>query len=82
MQLKVVILLIDTQKLKGLIVERGSSQKKLAKDIGMDRSTFYRKMKNGGNFTVEEAKKIKKSVPLTDSEAIEIFFEQKVALMR
>ncbi|MDQ8427455.1 XRE family transcriptional regulator [Enterococcus faecium] len=69
--------MIDVAKLKGLIVERGTTQQAVADSIGINRSTFYRKMKNGGNFTVAEAKKIKEEVPLTDSEAAEIFLVKK-----
>lgn len=71
--------MINTAKLKGLIVERGTTQQAVADAIGIDRSTFYRKMKKGGDFTIGEAKKIKEELPLTDSEAIEIFFGPKVA---
>lgn len=71
--------MINVAKLKGLIVERGTTQQSVADSIGIDRSTFYRKMKKGGDFSVEEAKRIKEEVPLTDSEAIEIFFGKEVA---
>lgn len=70
---------VNTSKLKGLIVERGTNQKDVAKAIGMDKSTFYRKMKQGGTFTIEEAKEITETVPLTDQEAIQIFFGDSVA---
>lgn len=66
--------MINVAKLKGLIVERGTTQQAVADSIGINRSTFYRKMKNGGDFSIVEAKKIKEEIPLTDSEAIEIFF--------
>jgi len=72
--------LINIPKLKGLIVERGTTQQAVADSIGVDRSTFYRKMKKGGDFSIEEAKKMKEEIPLTDMEAIEIFFGNKVAL--
>lgn len=71
--------MINTNKLKGLIVERGTTQQAVADSIGIDRSTFYRKMKKGGDFSIEEAKKMKLEIPLTDQEAIEIFFGGKVA---
>lgn len=71
--------MVNTAKLKGLIVERGTTQQAVADALEIDRSTFYRKLKKGGTFTVGEANKIKEAVPLTDAEAIEIFFGQKVA---
>ncbi|WP_430534427.1 XRE family transcriptional regulator [Listeria rocourtiae] len=65
-------------KLKGLIVERGKTQTKVANDTGVHRATFARKMKDGGGgFTIEEVNRMITSIPLTMEEAIEIFFEQK-----
>lgn len=72
--------MINVAKLKGLIVERGTTQQAVADSIGINRSTFYRKMKNGGEFTIAEAKKIKEEIPLTDDEAIEIFLAKKSRL--
>lgn len=71
--------MINTAKLKGLIVERGTTQQAVADSIGIDRSTFYRKMKKGGCFSIEEASKMKKEIPLSDIEAVEIFFGKEVA---
>ncbi len=65
--------MIAVSKLKGAIVANDTTQKEVAKEIGISNSTFYRKMKKG-NFTVEEAKKIVDAVPLTKDEAISIFF--------
>ncbi len=73
-------IMINTLKLKGLIVERGTTQTALADSIGIDRSTFYRKMKLGGAFSIEEAKLMVKEIPLTDAEAVSIFFGEEVAL--
>ena len=39
--------LIKTQVLKGLIVQKGLSQAKMAKIIGITPKTFYDKMKSG-----------------------------------
>lgn len=39
--------MIDTMKLKGIISERGLSQRKVAKSMGMTEKTFYGKMKKG-----------------------------------
>lgn len=66
---------MNIQKLKGKIVEAGTTQEALADSIGVDRSTFYRKMRRLGNtFTVEEMNKIVKTIPLNMNEAIAIFF--------
>lgn len=70
---------VDVQKLNDLIASRTTKQK-LADEIGIDRSTFYRKLKGEGKgFSIIEAQKISDAVPLTDQEAIEIFFGNKVA---
>lgn len=71
--------MVNTQKLKRIIYERGHTQQELADLIGIDRSTFYRKMKNGGDFSVKEARKLAEEVPLTNLEAVDIFFNQEVA---
>lgn len=71
--------MVNVNKLKGLIVERNTTQENVANAIGIDRSTFYRKMKNGGDFSIKEAQLITENVPLTNDEAIEIFFGQTVA---
>ena len=39
--------MINTAKLRGLIVERGYSQKEVAETIGISTKTFYLKMKKG-----------------------------------
>ncbi|WP_225419667.1 XRE family transcriptional regulator [Lapidilactobacillus wuchangensis] len=70
--------LVDVDKLKKIINER-SSQEIVAKKIGVDRSTFYRKLKKGGNFKVREVQQLVSVIPLTDDEAISIFFKPKVA---
>lgn len=68
-------MVVNTDRLRGKICERRTTQEMVADKIGVDRSTFYRKMKNGGSgFTVGEIHKIVDAVPLTKEEAIEIFF--------
>lgn len=74
--------MVDTNKLKGAIVSNGKTQQIIAKEIGIDKSTFYRKMKNGGDFSVGEASKMAEVIPLTDTQAISIFFNDTVANMR
>lgn len=39
--------MVDTNKLRGIIAERGLSQRKLAENLNMSENTFYRKMKKG-----------------------------------
>ena len=39
--------MVATDKLRGIIAERGLSQRKVAKSLGMTEKTFYTKMKKG-----------------------------------
>ena len=67
---------MNVQMLKGKIVEACTTQEAIADTIGMNRSTFYRKMKNMGNtFTVGQMKKMVDAIPLSTEEAINIFFK-------
>lgn len=74
--------MVDTNKLKGAIVANGKDQKQIANKLGIDKSTFYRKMKEGGSFSVGEAAKMAEIIPLSDAEAISIFFNGEVAKMQ
>lgn len=69
--------MVNTDKLKGVIVERGKTQEGVARDIGMDRSTFYRRMKDGQSFTIGEIERLVHALKLTNQEAIDIFLSQK-----
>lgn len=64
-------------KLKGRIVEKGKNIAGVAKEIGIDKSTFYRKMQSDGEkFTVKEVLDLAKAIPLTKDEIISIFFDE------
>lgn len=71
--------MVNVMKLKGLIVERGTTQEAVADALGINRSTFYRKMKNNGDFTVSEVQKLMTAIPISFEEASEIFFGNIVA---
>lgn len=71
--------MVNVQKLKGKIVERGTTQEALAKTLGIDKSTFYRKMQQGGNFTIKEVNLIVSALHLSKDEAMSIFFADLVA---
>lgn len=66
---------MNIPKLRGKIVEMGYSVESLAAEIGIDKSTLYRKLDNGEKFTVGEAQKIKATLDLTNDEASVIFFD-------
>lgn len=68
---------MNTAKLKGKMVERGYSSETLAKAIGIDTSTFYRKMKAQGiMFTLGQMQGMTKILNLTREEACDIFLCQ------
>jgi hypothetical protein len=72
--------MINSNKLKGKIVENGFSIPLFADKIGMDRSTFYRKIKNGGeDFTMKEVNLMIYNLKLANVEAMSIFFPEYVA---
>ena len=72
------VLMLDVQKLKGKIVEKGKSIEILSREIGINPSTFYRKL-NNNSFEIEEADKIVSVLSLSGAEATAIFFSQVVA---
>ena len=66
--------------LREYLKDRHISIDQIAERIGMDRTTFYRKVKeNGAKFTIAEVRRIVKELNMTDSEAIDIFFAGTVA---
>jgi len=61
--------------LRGKIVEQNTTQEAVADEMGINRSTFYRKMKEDGKlFTVEEVQKLVKILSLSNEEVMKIFF--------
>lgn len=72
--------MINVNKLKGKMVENGINADTLSSLIGIDRSTFYRKLNNHGEtFTVKEVNLICKHLKLSKDEAMDIFFTNFVA---
>lgn len=72
--------MVNVNKLKGKIVECNMNVEDLAKVMGIDKTTLYRKLNsNGKNFTIGEADLISKALDLTYSEVNAIFFSQYVA---
>ena len=60
--------------LRGKMAERRVTREEMARLIGVDASTFYRKMKSEGtSFTVGEMHKIVEVLNLTPDEASAIF---------
>lgn len=65
---------MDINKLKGKLVEKGINVETLAKLIGSERSSLYRKFNNADKITVGEAKKMKEVLEIPAEEATAIFF--------
>lgn len=71
---------MNINKLKGKIVENEMNIPLLAKLMGIDRATLYRKLNSKGeNFTIKEANLIVKILNLSEQEAMDIFFKSTVA---
>lgn len=67
---------MNVEKLMSTIDNKRTTPEKLAKDIGIDRSTMYRRLqKNGNSFNIGEVESIKNVLNLTRDEAVEIFFD-------
>lgn len=67
--------MINTQKLKGVIAEKGTSQRQVALAIGITEKTFYKKIENG----VFGSDEIDKMIELLEIEdPLPIFFSQCV----
>ncbi len=67
--------MINTNKLRGIISERGLSQRKVALHLGITEKTFYDKMKRG----VFDSDEICEMISLLQiQEPVDIFFAPKV----
>lgn len=64
---------MNSNKLKGKIVEKGLNVETVAEKIGIDKATFYRKLGDFDKFNIGEANRIKDVLGLTNQEACDIF---------
>ncbi|MBE9387876.1 helix-turn-helix domain-containing protein [Vagococcus salmoninarum] len=72
--------MVNIDKLKGKIRELQTTQECLADEIGINKSTLYRKFKNGGDtFEIWEVQKIVEFLKLSDDEVKHIFFNNQGA---
>lgn len=70
----------NMKKLKLKLKEKGLSVEDVSKTMGINRATFYRKIKNDGEtFTVGDIDKLSRILGLQVNEINEIFFAQNVA---
>ena len=75
-RVKGVIQVMNSQKLRGLIAERGLTQSKVAAAMGMSQKTFYSKMKSG-QFGLDECEALIDILAI--SNPMEIFFPHLVS---
>lgn len=68
--------MVDTMKLRGIIVEKGLSQRKVAEELGISERTFYRKMKIGAFSSAEMSAMV---ALLKIKNPAEIFFAELVS---
>ena len=66
---------VDVDKLNGKIVERGTTKDAIASEIGIDRSTLYRRLKLG-KLLIGDVHKMCEVLRLSSAEAVEIFLAQ------
>lgn len=72
--------MVNINKLKGKIVEKGMTVEQLATKMGVNRSTIYRKINSEGEtFTIKDANLICDILGLSGEEAAAIFFSRHVA---
>ena len=71
--------MVNINKLKGKIVENGTNVETIARQMGMDKATLYRRFADEGkNFTIGEAQEISSILNLTRDEINDIFFAPSV----
>lgn len=65
----------DVEKLQEVIADSGVSYTKMAKMLGINRSTLYRKMQKN-SLTIAEIQKMAEVLNLTGRQATDIFLAQ------
>lgn len=67
--------MVNIEKLKNKVKEKGMNIEGLAKAMEIDKSTLYRKLqRKGEDISIKEAGLIVKKLELSKSEAVAIFF--------
>lgn len=69
--------MVDVQLLKENIIKKGLNVETVSEKIGINKSTFYRKINNEGlTFSIKEVTEIAKILKLRRKEVDDIFFAQ------
>ena len=61
-----------------MLVKKGINVEELAKKIGLDRATLYRKV-NNNTLTLTDINNIIQALDLTEDETMAIFFKNEIA---
>lgn len=67
---------MNTTLLTEKVLEKGMEFSKIARLLGIDKMTLYRKLANYEPVTIREAEILKDLLDLTNLEALEIFFNR------
>lgn len=70
---------MNSNLLKAEMVKNGINGQRLAEQIGISESAFYRKMSGASQFNQGEMKKISLILGLADHDILAIFFGQEVS---
>lgn len=71
--------MIDIKLLKAEMIMRDIKIPELARKIGIDKGTFYRKISGKSEFTISEIYKIIDILKIPNEKIVDIFFTQKVS---
>lgn len=70
---------MKVNELRAEVVRNGMSMEELSEEIGIDRSTLYRRLNKPNSFTLGEIISISKALDLTSDRVVDIFFSEKVS---
>lgn len=68
---------MNTTLLTEKVLEKGMEFSKIARLLGIDKMTLYRKLANYEPITIREAEILKDLLDLTNLEALEIFLDRR-----
>lgn len=66
--------MFDRKLFKYFVERANESPSSVAKHLGVNEATLYRKMSGASDFTREEIQNLKIFLHLTDQEALQVFF--------
>jgi predicted DNA-binding protein (UPF0251 family) len=70
--------MIDRESLTWAIRHNGLTNEKAANAMGLSRDTFQRKLRGDISFTVDNITTLRRIIPLSDAEVINIFFSDYI----